>query len=119
MKLDGTACRLTVIVGEHDQYRHRPLFTEIVHRAKQAGLGGASVFRGLEGFGASSLIHTSHLWHLSDDLPIAIIIVDAEPKIRDFLQVLDDLVTGGLVITDRVQVRRSLPGPAPTGSPSR
>ena len=70
------------------------------------GLAGASVFRGVEGFGASSLIHTQRLLSLSEDLPVAVVIVDAAEKIRAFLPQLDELVTEGLVIVDDCQVVR-------------
>jgi PII-like signaling protein len=106
MRIQGPALRLTVFVGEDDQWRHRPLYTEIVHRAHQAGLAGASVLRGIEGYGASSRIHTSRLLSLSEDLPCAVIIVDAEEKIRAFLPQLDELVSEGLVIVDPVEVIR-------------
>ena len=106
MRLNGSALRLTVFVGEDDQYRHRPVYTEIVHRAHAAGLAGASVFRGIEGYGASSRIHTTRLLSLSEDLPMVIVIVDAERKIRAFLPELDELVEEGLVIIDPVEVIR-------------
>jgi PII-like signaling protein len=77
-----------------------------VHRAHEAGLAGASVFRGIEGFGASSLIHTSRLLSLSEDLPVAVIIVDTEERVRAFLPRLDELVTEGLVILDPCEVVR-------------
>ncbi|GLY85216.1 DUF190 domain-containing protein [Actinoallomurus iriomotensis] len=105
-RLHGSALRLTIFIGESDQWHHKPLFTEIVHRAHKAGLAGATVIRGYEGFGASSLIHTSRLLSLSEDLPIVVIIVDAEPRIRDFLPELDELVTEGLVVLDEVEVLR-------------
>jgi PII-like signaling protein len=69
MYFSGTALRLTVYLSEHDQFHHRPLYTEIVHRAHKAGLAGASVVRGCEGFGASSQIHTSRILSLSDNCP--------------------------------------------------
>ncbi|MBP2706890.1 DUF190 domain-containing protein [Microbispora sp. RL4-1S] len=116
MRLSGAAQRLTVLVGESDQYRHRPLYTEIVHRAHRMGLAGASVFRGIEGFGASSLIHTSRLLSLSEDLPVAVVIVDAEPRITAFVAELDELVTEGLVIVDEVRVHRYVGRGAPEGS---
>lgn len=106
MKLEGLALRLTIYVGENDQAHHRPLYAEIVHRAHAAGLAGASVFRGLEGYGASSHIHTSRILSLSEDLPLAIVIVDAEDRIRAFLPQLDELVREGLVILDEVDVVR-------------
>lgn len=106
MRLEGAAIRLTIFIGEDDRWHHEALYTEIVHRAHQSGLAGASVLRGIEGYGASSRIHTSRILSLSDDLPLAIIIVDAEDKIRDFLPQLDELVTEGLVIIDPVEVIR-------------
>ncbi|MGI5492975.1 DUF190 domain-containing protein [Microtetraspora malaysiensis] len=106
MRLHGDACRLTIYIGETDQYRHRPLYTEIVHRAHRKGLAGASVFRGVEGFGASSHIHTNRLLSLSEDLPVAIVIVDTEERITDFVADLDELVTEGLVTVEPVEVYR-------------
>lgn len=105
-RLSGSALRLTVLVGESDMWHHKPLYTEVVHRAHTAGLAGASVFRGIEGFGASSLIHTSRILSLSEDLPIAVVIVDDADRIRGFLPELDELVTEGLAIVDGVEVIR-------------
>jgi uncharacterized protein len=106
MRLHGRARRLTIFIDDTDQHHHRPLYTEIVHRAHACGLAGASVFHGIEGYGASSRIHTSRILSLSDDLPIAIVIVDTEEKINQFLPVLDDLIDEGLVIVDDVEVYR-------------
>lgn len=106
MRLTGPARRLTIFVGESDQYRHHPLYTEIVHRAHKAGLAGATVLRGIEGYGASSHIHTARLLSLSEDLPIAIVLVDDAERIDAFLPQLDELVDEGLVIIDDVQVIR-------------
>ena len=105
-RLSGPALRVTVFVGEDDRIHHRPLYTEIVHRAHAAGLAGASVVRGCEGFGASSLIHTTRLLSLSDDLPLIVIIVDTEEKVRGFLPDLEGLVQEGLIIVDEVEVVR-------------
>ena len=104
MTLRGPARRITIFIGESDRYNHKPLYAEIVHRAHQRGLDGASVFRGLEGFGASSRIHTSRLLSLSEDLPLAIIIVDTAERTGPFLDEIAELVTGGLIIVDDVHV---------------
>lgn len=106
MRLSGPAVRLTIYIGEDDQYGHHPLYTEIVRRARLAGLAGASVFRGLEGFGASSHLHTSRLLSLSQDLPLAIVIVDVEERVSAFLLELDELIGEGLVTLEPVQVYR-------------
>ncbi|WP_030437505.1 DUF190 domain-containing protein [Actinoplanes subtropicus] len=106
MKIEGPAVRLTIFLGEDDTWHHKPLYHEIVSRAHHAGLAGASVLRGIEGYGASSRIHTSRLLSLSEDLPLAVIIVDQEDRIRAFLPQLDELVTEGLVILDPVEVIR-------------
>lgn len=104
MKLSGPARRLSIFIGESDQYRHGPLYHEIVRRAKEAGLAGASVFRGIEGYGASSRIHTTRILSLSEDLPLVVIIVDTGAKIEAFLPQLDELIGEGLVIIDDVEV---------------
>lgn len=106
MRLTGKALRITIFVDDDDTWHHRPLYTEIVHRAHAAGLAGASVFHGVEGFGASSLIHTSRLLSLAENLPVIIIIVDTPERVRAFLPELDELVTEGLVTVDEVDVIR-------------
>jgi uncharacterized protein len=106
MKIEGPAVRLTIFIGEDDTWHHKPLYHEIVHRAHTAGLAGASVLRGVEGYGASSRVHTTRLLSLSQDLPIAIVIVDQDDRIRGFLPQLDQLVSEGLVIIDPVEVIR-------------
>ena len=113
MKLEGHQKRLTVFVGEADRYGHTPLATEIVQRAHRAGLAGASVFRGVEGYGASNHIHTTRILSLSDDLPIAIIIVDTAEAIQRFVPELDELITEGLVILDDVEVIKYVGRPRP------
>ncbi|UFR06332.1 DUF190 domain-containing protein [Streptomyces sp. Go40/10] len=114
--LTGPALRLTVYVDENDTWHHKPLYSEIVHRAHAAGLAGASVFRGIEGYGASSRIHTSRLLSLSEDLPVAVVVVDAEERVRAFLPQLEELVGEGLVTLEECEVvlprsHRRTPGP--------
>ncbi len=113
MKLQGPAMRLTIFVGESEQWHRRPVYTEVVHRAHAAGLAGASVMRGIEGFGATSRVHTTRLLSLSEDLPVAIVIVDTEQRIEAFLPELDELITQGLVILDPVQVIKYVGRAAP------
>ncbi|WP_406729951.1 DUF190 domain-containing protein [Streptomyces sp. GD-15H] len=97
---------MTVFIEECDTWHHRPLYTEIVHRAHEAGLAGASVFRGVEGFGASTVIHAFRLLSGKQDLPLAIVIVDEEERIRRFLSTVKELVTDGLMIVEKVEVVR-------------
>jgi len=100
----GRATRLTVIVNENDQWHHRPLHTEIVHRAHRAGLAGASVFHGSEGFGRTSTLHTARILSLNDDLPCAIVIIEAAERIRAFVSEIEELLVEALVTLDEVEV---------------
>jgi uncharacterized protein len=104
MTLSGAALRLTVYVGESDQWHHRPLYTEIVHRAHSAGLAGATVLRGVEGYGATSRIHTTRLLSLSQDLPVVVVVVDTEERVRAFLPQLEEVLTEGLAVVEPVEV---------------
>ncbi|HEY6796063.1 MAG TPA: DUF190 domain-containing protein [Kineosporiaceae bacterium] len=108
MTLTGTALRMTIFIGETDQSHHRPLYSEIVHRAHARGLAGATVLRGYEGFGASSRIHTTRILSLTEDLPVVVLIVDRPDKIRAFLPEVEELVSEGLVVLDEVEVVRSV-----------
>lgn len=100
------ALRLTVLLGESDQWHHKPLHTEIVHRAHAAGLAGATVLRGSEGFGATGRVHTTRLLSLSEDLPVVVIIIDAEERIRAFLPSIDELLGEGLATVEPVEIIR-------------
>jgi PII-like signaling protein len=100
------ALRLTVVVDESSQAHHRPVYAEIVHRAHAAGLAGATVVRGIEGFGSTQRIHTSRLLSLSENLPVVVLIVDDPEKVRAFLPVLEEIVAGGIVTIEDVQVAR-------------
>jgi PII-like signaling protein len=104
MRLTGYAMRLSVYVGADDRWHHKPLYREIVQRAHDAGLAGATVLRGCEGYGDTSLVHTDRMLDLADDLPVVVIIVDAEDRIRAFLPRLRELVAGRTVLLDEVEV---------------
>ncbi|HET6953966.1 MAG TPA: DUF190 domain-containing protein [Acidimicrobiales bacterium] len=106
MRHEEAQQRLTVHIGESDLHGHTPLATEIVQRAHAAGLAGASVFRGVEGYGASHHIHTSRILSLADDLPVAVVIVDRPDAIAAFLPQLDEIVDEGLVVIEDVRVVR-------------
>lgn len=95
---------LRVFIGENDRHEGMPLFEWIVRQAREQGLAGATVLRGLEGFGAKSRLHTAKILRLSSDLPIIIEIVDTEDKIEAFLALIDDVVHDGLATIEKVEV---------------
>ncbi|MBB3039547.1 DUF190 domain-containing protein [Hoyosella altamirensis] len=102
----ASALRVMILLSENDTWHHKPLYSEVVHRARAAGLAGASVFRGIEGFGASALVHTSRILSLSEDLPIVVVIVDSESKVRAFLPELDEILSDAVVLVDPVEFIR-------------
>jgi|SRR5579872_2388795 len=104
MRLEGDAIILRIFVGESDRWHGKPLYEAIVERARAEGLAGATVLRGIEGFGADSRMHTSRILRLSEDLPIVIEIVDRQSEIDRILPLLDEMIGEGLVTTERVHV---------------
>ena len=110
------ARRLMIIVDEDAAFRHRPVYTEIVRRAHDAGLAGASVFRGIEGFGASRRVHTSRILDLAENLPAMIVIIDTADNIDRFLPQLTELEVRGVVALDDVELVQ--PGTVPEAAPS-
>ena len=116
MKTAGEGRLLRIFVGESDTWHGRPLYQAIVERVREEGLAGATVLRGIEGFGADSHLHTSRILRLSEDLPIVIEIVDSEERIRTFLPVLDEMMgeASGLVTLEKVQVLRYGTEPPPS-----
>jgi len=113
MELKGEAKLLRIFLGESDKVRHTPLYESIVRYAKDAGLAGATVWRGIEGFGATSRIRTSRILDLSTDLPVIVEIVDHEGRIDQFLPKLHDLFEsvgcGGLITIEKVQIIKYSP----------
>ncbi|MFC7405438.1 DUF190 domain-containing protein [Georgenia alba] len=101
------ALRLTVLVGESDQWKHRPVYAEIVRRAQEAGLVGAAVFRGVDGYGALDRVHPSPVLGLDEDRPVSVVIVDTPAAVRAFLPRLDGLVTVGEAVLEEVEVIRT------------
>jgi hypothetical protein len=104
MKLPAESVLLRIFIGENDKADGRPLYKVLVEEAREQGLAGATVFRGMLGFGANSRIHTSQILRLSEDLPVVIEIVDSEEKINAFLPRLDGLIREGLVTMDKTRV---------------
>jgi PII-like signaling protein len=104
MNLPEDGYLLRIFVGESDRHGRKPLYEEIVVKAREAGLAGATVLRGVMGFGRHSLIHTTKILRLSEDMPMVVEVVDTREKIENFLPVLDGLITDGLVTLERVSV---------------
>ena len=104
MKLPYDAELLRIFVGESDRYKGKPLYEAIVNDARQRGLAGATVLRGVMGFGAHSRMHTAKILRLSEDLPMIIEIVDKPERIADFLPELDKMIEEGLVTLERARV---------------
>ena len=104
MKLPSDACLLRIFIGESDRYNGRPLHEVVVEEARKLGMAGATVLRGILGFGANSRIHTSKILRLSEDLPIVVEIVDTEQKIEELLPQLDQMMDEGLVTLEKVRV---------------
>jgi PII-like signaling protein len=95
---------LRIFIGESDRHGQHPLYEAIVLKARETGLAGATVVRGVMGFGKNSVIHTAKILRLSEDLPLVIEIVDSLEKVEAFLPALDEMITDGLVTMERVKV---------------
>ena len=104
MEVPRDSMLLRIFIGESDRWNHKPLYEAIVLKAREMHLGGATVLRGPMGFGKSSRMHTAKILRLSMDLPIVIEIVDSEQKINAFLPALEEMMSGGMVTLERVQV---------------
>jgi hypothetical protein len=103
-RLDGDGKLVRIFIGESDTWHGNPLYQAIVQRARAEGLAGATVVRGIEGFGAKSHLHTSRILRLSEDLPLVIEIVDTDERIEALLPILDEMVEDGMVTIERVQI---------------
>ena len=98
------ALLLRIFMGESDHWRGKPLHLALIEAARKQGLAGATVLRGIEGYGANSVIHTSRLLEFSSDLPMVVEIVDIEDKVNSFLPVVDEMVSEGMATVERVRV---------------
>jgi PII-like signaling protein len=104
VKIEGHGKALRIYIGESDSWHGRPLYQAIVKRLREEGLAGATVLRGIEGFGAHSRLHTARILRMSEDLPVLIEVIDREDRIRQLLPILDEMVTEGLVTLEDVDV---------------
>lgn len=104
MKLPEEGMLLRIFVGETDQYKGKALYEQIVIKARELNLAGATVVRGIMGFGADSRMHSAKLLRLSEDLPVVIEIVDTEEKLNILIPFLDEVVQEGLITLEKVRV---------------
>lgn len=112
MKLPQEGVLLRIFIGESDKIGGKPLYEEIVLKARSLGLAGATVVRGVMGFGADSRMHTAKVLRLSEDLPMIIEIVDAQENIDKIMPYLDEVVVEGLVTAEKVKVVKYRPSSA-------
>ncbi len=103
-RLEGEGQLLRVFIGEADTWHGKPLYESIVQKAREEGLAGATVTRGIEGFGASSHLHSARILRLSEDLPLVVEIVDTEEHIARVLPILDEMVGDGMVTLEKVHI---------------
>lgn len=116
--LDGEQSLVRIFLGESDRWKHQPLSRALLERLRAEGFAGATVIHGTAGFGASSVIHTSSLVELSSDLPVLIEVVDDDAHIERLLPVLDEMLSGGALVTvERVRVLKYAAA-APRGEPA-
>ncbi|HEY6178196.1 MAG TPA: DUF190 domain-containing protein [Kofleriaceae bacterium] len=112
--LDGEQLLIRIFLGESDRWHHAPLYRALLERLRKEGFAGATVYHGIAGFGASSVLHTAHLLDLSTDLPVVIEVVDDAAHMDQLTAILDEMLGGGLVTMEKVRVLRYAPG-SPAG----
>lgn len=111
-RFEGERMLMRIFIGESDKYRNKPLYQAILERFRERKLAGATVLRGIAGFGASSRLHTEKVLRLSLDLPVTIELVETEEHIRSVLPDLDEMIGGGLITIERAHVILYRPGAA-------
>ena len=108
--LSGEQVLARIFIGESDRHQHQPLSTALLQRLRKEGFAGATVLHGVAGFGAHSVIHTSQILRLSEDLPVIVEVVDTEEQMERLVPILDELVPEGLVTLEKVRVLRYVAG---------
>ena len=118
--LDGEQVLVRIFIGESDKWLHRPLATALLERLRKEGFAGATVFHGVAGFGARSVIHTANILRLSADLPVVIEVVDTAEHVEKLTRILDEMVVEGLVTMEKVRVLKYAPrSPRPLDEPRK
>jgi PII-like signaling protein len=108
--LDGEQILVRIFIGESDRWHHTPLHRALLERLRQEGFAGATVTHGIAGFGANSVVHTVHILDFSTDLPVVIEVVDDAAHADRLVEILDEMLDGGLVTMEKVRVLRYAPG---------
>jgi PII-like signaling protein len=118
--LDGEQTLVRIFIGDSDKWHHRPLHTALLERLRKEGFAGATVFHGIAGFGAASVIHTASIVDLSADLPVLIEVVDDQEHVDKLVAILDEMITKGALVTiEKVRVLKYAPGePRSTRQPA-
>jgi len=111
--LSGEQVLVRIFIGESDNWHHEPLYMALLARLRKDGFAGATVFHAIAGFGARSVLHTTHLLRLSEDLPIVIEVVDTTERVERLTELLDEMVTEGLVTMEKVSVLKYAAGTRP------
>jgi len=111
--LNGEQVMARIFIGESDKWHHVPLYRALVERLRKEGFAGATVLRGIEGFGARSVVHTANILDLSSDLPVIIEVVDTEEQMKRLVPIVDEMIHEGLVTLQRVEVLRYAAGRKP------
>jgi len=104
MRIEGPALLARIYIGESDRWEGQPLHEAIVEKLRSSGVAGATVLRGIEGYGRAARVHTAHILRLSEDLPILIEVVDREDRLRAIMPEIDAMVDGGLITLEHVEV---------------
>lgn len=104
MRIEGPALLARIYIGESDRWEGRPLYQVIVEKLRAEGVAGATVLRGIEGYGRAARVHTAQVLRLSEDLPVLIEVVDREDRLRAILPQIDAMVDGGLITLEQVEV---------------
>jgi PII-like signaling protein len=117
--LDGEQVLVRIYIGSSDKWHHQPLSIALLERLRREGFAGATLFHGVAGFGARSVLHTAHILRLSEDLPVLVEVVESNAEVQRLLPILDEMVQEGLVTIEKVRVLKYAPGTRPQDPPVR